>query len=236
MMKIGICDDDSIYRERVKKCLEQILADNKMRAEIMLYSSAQKLLESPEICNLLFLDIEMPDKNGMQAARVYKENNKDTLIVFLTSHSEYSMEGYKVSAFRFIEKNDNYEDLKEAVLSARMHFQEVKSIKISISNSGYANVKLDDIQYIEVTNRKTIFHLLDQKIISTMTISSLSDELKNTSFFLVHRAFLVNVNYVFQVKKKDIVMKNGDCVPLSEKKQKEFNHFYFQYMFERGNR
>ncbi|MDD3401860.1 MAG: LytTR family DNA-binding domain-containing protein [Hespellia sp.] len=234
-MVIGICDDEQYYRNAIKNQLIVILNKNGIEAELISFSNAQELLNSNVICELLFLDIEMEGENGLNAAMDYVKKNKRVLIVFITSHGEYSKQGYKVSAFRFIEKTDDVSCIEEAVLSAKIKLMKQKELNVAILNGGVACIKADDICYVEVSDRKTYIHTVDDILVSRTTITEITAILQNTCFYLVHRAFLVNYNYIKLVKKLEITMDNGMCIPLSEKRRKDFYHCFMAYMYERGN-
>lgn len=99
-MHIAICDDERIFINKISKLI------NHPDAEILAFDSGSKLLECKEKIDIVLLDIEMPGINGLEVAEKLYLRNKDIIIVFVTSHNEYSTVGYRYRAFRYILKSE----------------------------------------------------------------------------------------------------------------------------------
>ncbi len=113
MYKIAVCDDEKIYRSRLKDLLEKYAQSKGLRFEIFSFESADKLLLNyPENLDLLFLDIAMDGVDGMSAARQIRLGDPQVCIIFITSMYQYALDGYSVKAFGFITK-----PVKDAELS-----------------------------------------------------------------------------------------------------------------------
>jgi len=96
--KIAVCDDEKIFvddlTEKIKSCGNEY--------EIYPFDSGESLLKSKIVFNIIFLDIEMTGLDGINAAFKLRENGYDGIIIFLTSHTEFMPEAFKVNAFRFL--------------------------------------------------------------------------------------------------------------------------------------
>ena len=99
-LKVAVCDDEKIICNEIKKRLLEIRPE----FEVLLFSSGDELIKSDKNFDLIFLDIEMPQLDGMETAQILRKNHKNEYIIFLTSHSELMAEAFKVKAFRFLEK------------------------------------------------------------------------------------------------------------------------------------
>ncbi len=99
-LKVAVCDDEKIICNEIKKRLLEVRPE----FEVSLFSSGDELIKSDKNFDLIFLDIEMPQLDGMETAKVIRKNHKNEYIIFLTSHSELMVEAFKVKAFRFLEK------------------------------------------------------------------------------------------------------------------------------------
>lgn len=113
MYKIAVCDDEKIYRSRLKDLLEKYAQSKGLHFEIFSFENADKLLLNyPENLDLLFLDIAMDGVDGMSAAREIRRSDPQVCIIFITSMYQYALDGYSVKAFGFITK-----PVKDAELS-----------------------------------------------------------------------------------------------------------------------
>lgn len=117
-MNIGICDDEKEICLQIKKLILATAPDS----QVVCYSSGKQFLAERQHFDILFLDIQMGDTNGMEIARTLRERREDTILIFVTALKEYVFEAFDVSAFHYLLKplaNDKFsnvfqEALKEA--------------------------------------------------------------------------------------------------------------------------
>lgn len=120
-MKIAICDDESQICQLLKNKIEKYYFSHDMEFNIQTYENGEKLLEQNlDEIEVLFLDVDMPGKNGMETANEIRKTNQDMIIVFLTAYSEFVFESFKVDTFRYLMKPLKDEELAE-VLEAVEH-------------------------------------------------------------------------------------------------------------------
>lgn len=116
-MKIAVCDDEEIFSMKLKKYLEQYY--NSIDLIIDVFKSGEdfirKIKSLTDRYDIVFLDIEMSPIDGIETAKKLRENNKDVIIIFLTSHGEFATDGYEVDAFRFLIKPVQEVKLKRAL-------------------------------------------------------------------------------------------------------------------------
>ena len=132
-MDIAICDDEKIFREQIISYL--LKYNNKFN--IFEYYNGYDLLESEKIFDIIFLDIEMDNINGMIVAEKLRERGVSSIIIFFTSHHEYVHDAFKVKAFRFLNKPIDKVKLVEAILDAETEI--LNTEKIIISKKGVIN-------------------------------------------------------------------------------------------------
>lgn len=170
---------------------------------------------SNEKIDLVFLDIQMPDLNGLELSR---KINERTRIIFTTAFEEYALEGYKVDALDYLLKPFNYDDFCTAVLKAQKWFDlvEVPAKKVNADyiyvKSEYKQIKiiLSDILYIEGLKDYVKIWLQDaaKPIFSLMSLKSLEAELPAHSFMRVHRSFIINLNKINTIERGQVVIKD----------------------------
>lgn len=108
-MKLAICDDEIVFRKQLIESIDKYYK-NYSNLDIYEFSSGEELLESYDsgaVYDIVFLDIEMKDINGLDTAKIIRKYRRNEIIVFLTSHTKYAIDGYEVNALRFLEKPIN---------------------------------------------------------------------------------------------------------------------------------
>lgn len=230
-MRIGICDDEQEVRELIaEKVQKQYPAE-----EVKVYPSGKEVLEETQIPDILFLDIQMPELNGMELARRMRKNRQQTIIIFVTAIEDYVFEAFDVGAFHYLVKpfsNHKFEEvLKKAVeqYKRKEHLEERKGEKSFFVKScgSHIRVDVDDIMFAEVFNRKIILHKIDGEIEYYGKMSELQKQ-TGESFFRSHRAYLVNFKYVTKYNATTIYLEKGQAL-MAKKNYAEFVKSYLKY-------
>ena len=115
-MKIAIVDDEAYWREKAEECIKE---EMKNEIAITVYDNPVSYLESKDEYDISLIDIEMDELDGFETIKKAREKNKDTIFMILTTHTEMSRRGYLVNAFRYLDKVNLKEELKEAFYSAK---------------------------------------------------------------------------------------------------------------------
>ena len=119
MLKIAICDDEAIYRENTEKvCNDYFQGDGKAFGDevaMFTFSSGKELMDSSEEYDVLFLDVEMPDSDGICVKECFEKNRKKTRIIFLTSHEERAFEAFGKNVMYFLRKPLKAQEFKKAM-------------------------------------------------------------------------------------------------------------------------
>lgn len=235
-MHIAICDDEKNIRELIgNKVAKQFL-----EADIAFFSSGEELLLSDKHIDILFLDIQMSGRNGMETARELRKKNKDTILIFVTAVEDYVFQAFDVGAFHYIVKpiDDTkfVEVLKRAVDEWNTEKRNQKAAEekhLMIHNGGvHRKVLIEDIIYAEVFNRKVVIHKPDEKIEYYGKMSTL-EALAGDSFFRPHRAYLINLKYVEKYDANTIYLEKGSVL-MAKQKYPEFVRKYMKYIQKRG--
>lgn len=197
-------------------------------------------IEALEVVNsrsidLIFLDIQMPELTGMEFSRVIK---KDTRIIFTTAFNEYAIDGFKVNALDYLLKPFNYEEFLRAANKAKEWFELINAQKTSIPSisnnfifvkSEYKQIKVDlnEVLYFEGLKDYVKIWLKDQTkpILTIMSLKSLSEELPGTKFMRIHRSFIVALDKIQSVERRQVIMMNKIRVTIAEQYKKAFQDF-----------
>lgn len=243
MIKTVIIDDEYNASEFLEKMLKRYFP-NKFHICKTCESidDAVKAIEEhqPE---LVFLDIQMPNKNGFELFKEIKEINFE--VIFTTAHSEYAIDAIKRSALDYLLKPINYIDLLGAVnrfeqknkkenqetqlsiLIENIDSGDTSHKKIAIATeTGFEFVKFNTIIYLEAQNNYTKFYLTNGTSITTSkTLKYFEEILPSELFFRIHKSYLVNMNFVKRFTKGDeqfVELITGQKLPVSIRKKDEF--------------
>ena len=196
-MRIAICDDEvsmvQILEEKIKKLLPDAVIEK--------YLSGDELIASGSKPDILFLDIQMPGMDGMETAKVLRQDNENMILIFVTAAEEYVFQAFDVGAFHYLVKPFSDEKLKEVVTKAVHNIKRSSRLEkdekyIMVQTAGsHIKIFLRDIVYAEVYNRKVIIHTRSTDIEYYGKLQELSD-MAGTDFFRTHRAYLVHFKYV----------------------------------------
>ena len=237
-MQIAICDDEKNIRELIGDKILKQFPD----AEIDFYASGDELLLSDKPIDILFLDIQMSGKNGMDTARELRKQDKKMMIIFVTAVEEYVFQAFDVGAFHYIMKPIDDEKFTEVLCKAVEEFkmnlhnkqsQTPEDKYLMINNGGvHIKVSIDDIVYAEVFNRKVVIHKLNETIEYYGKMSDL-EVMAGDSFFRPHRAYLINFKYVEKYDASTIYLEKGTAI-MSKQNYPEFVKKYMKYIQRRG--
>ena len=182
-MKILICDDEYTNLEILKKHITEYTAAHCIKADIYATTSPKKIFENSTSYDLAFLDIQMPDIDGITIAKELKERNEKVVIFFVTAFDEYQDEAMDLHAFRFFEKPFDVQRLY-ASLDKVLQYIDKTYIDLFLYNGGEdKKILVDDIVYIRRENRKVILRTREGKeYVTRRDLNQWMEELPNTFF------------------------------------------------------
>lgn len=181
-------------------------------------------------CDVALLDVEIPEISGIEFAKALRKNNENILICFITSHSQFAINGYEVSAIDYILKPVNPNrfnrtlDKIAGVLQKNLN----NVIRLKASN-GYYTINTKSIIYIEANKHNCIFHMIDEDKQINIPISEVEQFLVNHDLYRVHRSYIVNLKYIGSFNRPFIKLTNGDSVPVGRSKIKEVQNLFLKY-------
>ena len=224
MLHIAICDDEKDFVEHLTGLLLQYSRDTGREIKITAYFDGMELIEKYDTTiDLIFLDICMKMVNGLHAAERIRQMDENVGIIFLTTLTQYGLEGYKYQATNYIIKPLKYVRLKSEMDKFIRRRQKDETPSLVIANdTGKYKVSLKSIRYIETYNRNLMFHTENENIICYKSMKEVEKQLADRSFVRCHTSYIVNLFYVKGIKKLDIELITGETIPVSQPKRKEF--------------
>lgn len=231
-MKIAVCDDEKYFIDSLVSRIKKLFHDADL--QITEFSCGEDILrayESGHRFDVIFLDIEMGTLNGMQTAEEIRLQDQDVILVFLTSHTEFAIQGYSVNAFSYILKGQP-EELIITQLQSVFHAYLQKYQYIFLTQGDdLEKVYIRDIMYFEVFKRVIVLHTVNTEYKYYGRLAELENDEKFMHFIKSNRSFFVNPEYIQRITKQDIILHNKAKVPISRQLyQKVFDAFSDYYV------
>jgi len=215
--KIAICDDNPTDTEYVSSIVNTwALAQNHL-VKIQTFPSAEAFLfqyAEEKDYDILLLDIEMGEMNGVELAKQIRKSKNPVQIIFITGFPDFMAEGYDVSALHYLMKPISGEKLS-LVLNRAVENLAKKEKYLSIFFERELDmVPLSQIMYIEAQKQYVSIHGVE-KVYRMKTSLTEIEKLLDSYFFKCQRSYIVNLCYILRIKTNSVVLKNGEEVPIS---------------------
>ena len=248
-IKIVICDDDKAMQEILRHKIQGFCDDVQKACSIICCDSGEEVLHEEQAPDIVFLDIQMPGKTGMEIAEEMRRQHCKAILIFVTALSEYVYDAFDVGAFHYLVKPFSDEKLQDVLYKALRQHEErkdsgdpaaghseahetglAKQPEVILVKKGSISMKvlLDDIIYAEVFNRKVLLHTTRGDIEYYGKLTELSEK-AGMDFYRTHRAYLINLKYVEKYNATTIWLERGTAL-ISKKQFPGFVRRYMQYI------
>ena len=216
-MRVAVCDDEKLFLQSLRERLEAVGGSDMLISTFTNGTDLLREIASGRRFDALFLDIEMPGLSGLDAARKLREQGGDIPIVFLTSHTELAMEGYEVDALRFLPKDCSDKKLTDALKAIEREMGAKPSIVIRQKGEEFV-IPPEKIILVEADNNTVHFRLEGDALSTRMKLTEAEELLSKASqdFVKVHRCIIVNLSHVKKYNAKELLLDNGQTVPISK--------------------
>lgn len=233
MIRIAICDDCETSAKDVGRV---ILNYQKVEiTDLSIFTHPSDLIDSinkEKTYDIVFLDIEMSELNGIELGKQIKSLSPNTYIVFVTSYPEYAIAAYECEAYNYLLKPLSEEKTYSTIDRLMRKVREKHKYHLIKIKGDIVYIPIKDIYFIECCQKHVIYYLENKDYDTVGYISDAYDKLKEYGFLQVHQGYIVNMDKISYINKLSVVLTDSRTVPVSVRKRADVLTKYAKYMEE----
>ena len=228
-MRIAICDDEIPMHDLLKRHLDSYARKRNLSVMYSDYTGGQELLAFPQDLDLIFMDYQMKDLDGLETARRLRAAHIDTPIIFLTSFPHIVFDTFEVHAYRFLVKPVDPEKLT-AAMDGLLSDQSTNQYIVIKDGDLTRRINIDDIIYAEASDKYCFVRTTEEGFVYKKTLAEFESMLPEDRFFRSHRTYLVGFRHVVSHTETMIVLDNQEKAIISKLKRTPFKKAFQDYI------
>lgn len=191
-MRVAICDDEKPMQIALEKLLDEYSKLRKIDISVDKFENGHDLIKTlnEREYEIVFMDYQMDDIDGMETSRVIRSKNNENIIIFVSAYPEIAVDSYEVNTFRFIVKPINKEKLFKAI-DDYLKSIDYDNLLILKTNDGTWKIKMSDIIYAEASGKHTIIRTTQKILEIHIHLKKIEDQLPEEKFCRCQRAYRV---------------------------------------------
>ena len=222
-MRVAICDDNLAERNNLLELTTRISRFDGYDAEFEVFENAKQMLfeleDKLELVDIMFLDINRPGIDGMEAASKFRSNGYIGEIVFITVSKTHMLRAFDVRAFNYIVKGETDRKRTEKIIKDVFETASEKSKEYMLFTGigEYRNIAINEIKYFEVRGKIITVYYGSKSFEFISTIGKLENMLFTKGFIRVHRSFLVSLPYIKMFTYEEITLIDNTVISVGRK-------------------
>lgn len=230
-MNIAVCDDEYYWREAVSVLLNEYKNKRHIELYITCFSDGLSLTKSSKTFDVIFMDYQMEELNGVETARKLRSANNNCTIIFISAFPNTAPEAFEVNAFRFLVKPINKTKLFQSLDDYQKQIDKERFLVFKTHN-GTVKIKESDIIYCEAAQKHTFIHTVNGVYELLINIKQIEKKLSNENFFRCHKAYIVSFFHISYHNNTDIILDNNEKVYISRKSLRTFRAAFQNYVIK----
>lgn len=237
MYTIGICDDNELFCWETESMVLDYCEKIHLETETVIFSSGEELLEHwhrGEPLDLLFLDIELQTTNGISIGKELRLNmaNESTQIVFVSIRNDYAMQLFKIRPLDFLIKPVSYEEISGVIDTYCSLFIHLRSFYEYRINKTFYRIDQRNIVCLQSAGKIITIFTTEREYQHYGKLSDCMEQLNSNIFILVHKSYIVNINFINVYKANELIMMNSCRIPISQARRQSVKEFIMKKQIE----
>lgn len=231
MIYVAICDDEKCMSDQIRAMTSDFFRGKHTEAVILQFSCGEELLKCDKEIDILFLDIQMKDMDGMETARELRERGFRGTLIFITVLREMVFQSFEVQAYDYLVKPIDGKAFEKTMERLFVSMQNAREAGLLV-RKGYESriISLEDIVFCEIIDRKVYLNLVSSEVVDYYDRIEKLEKKLDGRFFRCHRSYLINLKYLKSYKNGMACMEGGKEIPVSRLRSREFSDVILQYM------
>ena len=234
MIKFAICDDEPQMAREIADQLAGYMKETDCDYSVDCFSSGHALLKSSDEFDVIFLDIQMERPDGMETAALLRRRESRSLLIFVTVLKDRVFDVFPLEAFDYLLKPLDRDRFRRTMDRALRWLERDAAKNLVVQRgSGCQVVPLSDILYCEVLGRKIFIHKKDGIVLDYYDRLEDLEQRVDSRFFKCHRSYLVNLDHVGGCQDGQVLLSQGERIPVSRLRERELTQALLRHMKER---
>ncbi len=224
MLRIVIVEDTPDEAAVLRGHLERYAEEHGLELSIAWLKSALDFLEDRAPADLIFMDIDMPGINGLEAAKQLREHDAVTPLVFVTNLAQYAVRGYEVDAVDFMVKPVRYADFSMRMSRALRVVDRAARRSLTVkTREGLQLFSVSDLLFVETQGHDVAYHVAGEKLpfVARDSLRNVEGELRDLPFVRLSSSALANMAHVRRVRGDEVTISDGTVLFMSRAKKRE---------------
>lgn len=227
MLRVGICDDEPLVAGVLKRNILEIADRNGWNINVSYYESGNELLEAVDVLQAVFLDIDMPQMDGIETGKRIGEKNPECKIIMATGRADRFKDAFKIKAYDFVTKPFDKEEIKMVLDRYIKESKNLKKMDVYKNRNKYS-IFYKDIRYIKAADSDVEIYVENEIFRKEISLNVLEVELDSNLFFRINRQYIVNMRWITDYEKGNISIGNMN-MKVSIRKRKIFERKFVEY-------
>lgn len=233
MLRIAICDDDQYICSEIERIILEYRKQISEELTIDVFSSGEELcrvLSEEEMFDLIFLDIEMKQVNGVEVGRFIREKLRNEIlqIIYVSGKDSYYQQLFDVRPMHFIHKPIDAEKVRKDIDKAIELFGKLGNTFCFMQNNSFYRKPIKDIIYFEAHGRQVKLVGVDEEYAFYGRIKEIPQKLPKSQFLFIHKSFFINYHHVKRFNNQEVTMSNDKILPISRTNKDEVLNFLLE--------
>ena len=233
-IKVAICDDEILLLPQLAAVIKRFFLTQNLETKPDTFSSSAELLAKlykSQCYDVYFLDIDIPEQDGITLAEKIRAKKPQSLIVFISAKEEMGYDTFRVQPLAFVRKSCFSRDIKKAMETVMEHLRKPADTEITFYDElGHPILlNINRIAYVEAKEKYQDIVSIDSHQMIRCAISDLENALESYRFIRIHRGYLVNFRYIYRIDTNHIILDDGQKLPLSRHRKKEVQRLFLEY-------